>query len=180
SHRAREGERLHYPEREHHAEADWLRLPVTGISWEDARAYAAWLSSSGRLPGARLCEMHEWERAARGADTRLYPQGDRLEPGDANFDQAYGRKPPAFGPDEVGSHPASDSPFGVADLTGNVWEWVRSEVEPQSAFYSGGSFYQDFISARVNNHVSGEPQQRSPLIGLRLCADPPVPDPAGS
>ncbi len=177
---ALEGERLHYPAREHHAHQDWLRLPVTGISWEDARAYAAWLSGSGLVPGARLCELHEWERAARGADSRLYPQGDRLEPGDANFDRTYGQKSLAFGPDEVGSHPTSDSPFGVSDLSGNVWEWVRSAAEPQNALYSGGSFYQDFVSARVNNHARGEPLQRSPLIGLRICADPPVPDPSDS
>ncbi|PTL77062.1 SUMF1/EgtB/PvdO family nonheme iron enzyme [Vitiosangium sp. GDMCC 1.1324] len=176
--RVREGERVHYLERERHIEQDWLRFPVTGISQDDARAYAGWLSRSGRLPGARLCEMHEWERAGRGADARLYPQGDRLEPGDANFDRAYGQKALAFGPDEVGSHPASDSPFGIADLSGNAWEWIHVAAEPQAAFYSGGSFYQDFISARVNNHVDGEPSQRSPLVGLRICADPPVPDPA--
>ncbi|HEX5751989.1 MAG TPA: SUMF1/EgtB/PvdO family nonheme iron enzyme [Archangium sp.] len=174
---AREGEPVRYLERERNAEQDWLRMPVSGVSWEDARAYAAWLSGSGQLPGARLCEVHEWERAARGADARIYPHGDRLEPGDANFDRAYGQKVLAFGPDEVGSHPASDSPFGIADLTGNVWEWNQVAAEPTAALYSGGSFYQDVISNRSNNHVRGEPSQRTALIGLRICADPPVPDP---
>ena len=174
---AREGERLHYQQREHRESVDWSRLPVTGISREDARAYAAWMSGSGQLPGARLCELREWERAARGADARIYPHGDRLEPDDANFDRTYGRQQLAFGPDEVGSHPGSDSPFGVSDLSGNVWEWVYASAEPRTPFYSGGSFYQDVISARVNNHVTSEPQHRSSLIGLRLCADPPVPDP---
>nr|WP_249039720.1 SUMF1/EgtB/PvdO family nonheme iron enzyme [Archangium gephyra] len=176
TYRAREGERVHYLERTRLAEQDWLRFPVTGISWDDAQAYAAWLSRSGRLPGARLCDTHEWERAARGADARLYPQGDRLEPADANFDRTHGQQPLAFGPDEVGSHPSSHSPFEVADLSGNVWEWVRWSAMPQAAIYSGGSFYQDFISARVNNHSFGEATQRSPLVGMRVCADPPVPD----
>ncbi|HVG61769.1 MAG TPA: SUMF1/EgtB/PvdO family nonheme iron enzyme [Hyalangium sp.] len=178
AYQAREGERVSYLERDRRTDQDWLRFPVTGVSWDDALAYVAWLSRTGRLPGARLCEMHEWERAARGADARLYPHGDRLEPDDANFDRTYGQKALAFGPDEAGSHPTSDSPFGVADLSGNAWEWVSMAVQPQSHFYSGGSFYQDFLSARSNNHARGEPSQRSPLVGLRICADPPVPDPA--
>lgn len=176
AYRVREGERLHYLERTRLADQDWLRLPVTGISWDDAQAYVAWLSRSGRLPGARLCDTHEWERAARGADARLYPQGNRMEPEDANFDRTYGQQALAFGPDEVGSHPSSHSPFDVADLSGNVWEWVRWSAMPQAAIYSGGSFYQDFISARVTNHSFNEASLRSPLVGLRVCADPPVPD----
>jgi formylglycine-generating enzyme required for sulfatase activity len=178
AYRAREGERVRYLERERRADQDWLRFPVAGISWEDAQAYAAWLSGSGQLPGARLCDLHEWERAARGADARLYPQGDRLEPDDANFDRTYGQKPLAFGPDEVGSHPTSDSPFGVSDLSGNVWEWVRVATDPRAVYHAGGSFYQDAVTARVDNHVNGEPSQRQPTIGLRICADPPVPDPS--
>ncbi len=176
--RAREEERVQYLERERRTAQDWLRFPVAAISWDDAQAYAAWLSRSGQLPGARLCDMHEWERAARGADARLYPQGDRLEPDDANFDQTYGQKPLAFGPDEVGSHPTSDSPFGVSDLSGNVWEWVRVAADPRAVYHSGGSYYQDRIAARANNHVDGESSQRQPTVGLRLCADPPVPDPS--
>jgi formylglycine-generating enzyme required for sulfatase activity len=176
--RAREGERMHYLQRKTRADQDWLRFPVSGISWEDAQAYAAWLSRTGRLPGARLCEVHEWERAARGADSRLYPHGDVLNPDDANFDRTYEKRPAAFGPDEVGSHPASDSPFGISDLSGNVWEWVAMAAEPQSAFYSGGSFYQDALSARSNNHAAGEVTQRSVFIGLRLCATPATPTPS--
>ncbi|WP_343213384.1 protein kinase domain-containing protein [Archangium violaceum] len=174
----REGERVHYPERTRFVDQDWLRFPVSGVSWHDAQAYVAWLSRSGKLPGARLCEIYEWERAARGADARLYPHGYELGPEDANFDRAYGQKNLAFGPDEVGSHPASDSPFGVSDLSGNVWEWVHLNAMPGSTFYSGGSYYQSFIDARSNNHYTNrDPSLRTPLVGLRVCADPPVPDP---
>ncbi|SEM24755.1 Serine/threonine protein kinase [Stigmatella aurantiaca] len=174
---AREGQPMTYLERTHRSEQDWLRFPVSGISWEDARAYAAWLGQSGRLPGARLCDVYEWERAARGADTRIYPHGDVLEPDDANFDITYGQKTLAFGPDMVGSHPASDSPFGIADLAGNVWEWNTVAAEPTVALYSGGSFYQSLVAARSSNHARGEPAQRTPHVGLRICAPPPVPDP---
>jgi len=85
------------------------------VSFDDARAYAAWLSSTGRVAGARLCTDHEWERVARGADGRLYAHGDRIEPDDANIDVTHKRIPLAIGPDEVGTHPRSNSPFGVSD-----------------------------------------------------------------
>jgi serine/threonine protein kinase/formylglycine-generating enzyme required for sulfatase activity len=168
----RTGERLRYPGRRERAEQDLLRLPVTGISVDDAEAYAAWLDRTGRLPGARLCDEHEWERAARGADDRPYPHGDRLFPDDANHDATYGRDPLSFGPDEAGVHPLSDSPFGVADLAGSVWEWVRSVSGREQVVMRGGSFYQDQISARSDNRQPGEPTLRSARIGLRLCARP--------
>ena len=72
---ARRGEPLCRPKRSVRRCQDWLRLPVAGIAWEDAQAYVAWLAS-GRVPGARLCAEREWERAARGADGRLYAHGD--------------------------------------------------------------------------------------------------------
>ena len=49
---------------------------------------------------------------ARGADDREFPGGDFLDPDDANFDETYAREPASMGPDEVGSYPASRSPFG--------------------------------------------------------------------
>src|SRR5262249_50657734 len=122
AHSARVGELFHYRERSRRADQDWLRFPVTGISWKDANAYVDWLNRTGRVPGARLCDEHEWERAARGADDRRYPHGDQLGRDDANYDATYERKTLAFGPDEVGSHPQSVSPFGLSDMAGNVWE----------------------------------------------------------
>lgn len=173
--RAREGQRVHYPERDHRADQDWLRFPVAGISWADARAYLTWLDRSGRLRGARFCDEREWEHAARGADGRDYPNGNRLAPDDANVAITYGRKSLAFGPDEVGAHPASDSPFGVADLAGNVWEWMSAYTSREQAAFGGGSFYQEAFAARGLNHGDGEPLQRDPLTGLRVCAPPPEP-----
>jgi len=165
------GQPMHYRDRALRAAQDWLDFPVTGVSFTDALAYVAWLASSGRVPGARLCDEREWERAARGADDRIYPHGDVLEPDDANIDLTYGQHTLAFGPDTVGSHAASDSPFGVADLSGNVWEWMRSSTEPTRPRYGGGSFYQDILSARSNNRLRSDPELRSPLIGMRVCAD---------
>ncbi|NPD26873.1 bifunctional serine/threonine-protein kinase/formylglycine-generating enzyme family protein [Corallococcus exiguus] len=171
---ARSGEPIRYPGRAHRAVQDWLRFPVSAISLEDARAYVAWLDRTGRLPGARLCTEYEWERAARGADDRLFPAGDLLAPDDANFDETHGRQPLGFGPDEVGSHPASVSPFGVMDLAGNVIEWVRSVRSPDEAVARGGSWYYDRISNRSNSRMPNEPLLRDIRIGLRVCASFPA------
>ncbi|WP_095956922.1 SUMF1/EgtB/PvdO family nonheme iron enzyme [Corallococcus macrosporus] len=168
---ARAGEPLRYARRALRAEQDWLRFPVSGITFADAEAYAAWLSESGRVPGARLCSELEWERAARGVDGREYPHGDSLAPDDANIDTTYGKQPGGFGPDEVGSHPASRSPFGVDDMSGNVWEWTRSWLEPGKAVARGGSFAFAATSARASNRELPEPSLRDVTVGMRVCAD---------
>jgi formylglycine-generating enzyme required for sulfatase activity len=168
--RVKEGERLHYERRQQRAAQDWLRFPVTGVSFDDAQAYAGWLERSGRLPGARLCSEREWERAARGADDRDYPHGDRLLPDEANFDETYGKEPVAFGPDEVGSHPASRSPFGVDDMAGNALEWVTSTVAKHGCATRGGAYYYGDLTSRLTNRSEAEPNLRHATQGLRICA----------
>jgi formylglycine-generating enzyme required for sulfatase activity len=163
---------LQYPDRATRREVRWVRTPVSGVTVTDARAYAAWMSTSGRLPGARLCTQLEWERAARGADGRLYPPGDMIEPDDANIDVTYGRLAQSFGADEVGAHPRSDSPFGVADLFGNVWELVETGI-PSVVKMRGGTYYHGAASGQSANREFAEAALRSPWTGLRLCADPP-------
>jgi formylglycine-generating enzyme required for sulfatase activity len=172
SYSVRDGEPLRYGKRDRRAVQDWLRFPVSAISFEDSLAYVAWLDRTGRVPGARVCTEREWERATRGADGRRYPGGDWLAPDDANIDVTYGREPWGFGPDEVGSHPRSRSPFGVDDLAGNVWEWTRSDVEPQKPSSQGGSWYQSDITAHSANRDVVEPTQREAVTGLRVCATP--------
>jgi formylglycine-generating enzyme required for sulfatase activity len=167
------GQRLLYAKRERRGSQDWLRFPVTGISFEDAEAYVAWLGRTGRVPGARLCTELEWERAARGEDGREFPHGDVLAPDDANVDMTYGKEPGGFGPDEVGSHPASRSPFGVEDLAGNAFEWTRSAVEPGRVVARGGAYYFAAGSARVANRELPERTLRDITVGLRVCADVP-------
>jgi formylglycine-generating enzyme required for sulfatase activity len=168
-HRVTEGEPLTYQGRRVHQHVRWERLPVSGISYDDARAYTAWLDRTGRVPGARVCRRVEWERAARGADGRSFPHGETLRPGDANFDETYGQLAVALGPDEVGSFPASDSPFAVVDMVGNVWEWTADE--DGAPWYKGGGYYQERINALTSNANHAEPSQRNVRIGLRVCAD---------
>ena len=169
---AETGQRLHYEHRAKRGDQDWTRFPVSAVSYEDAVAFAAWLDRTHRLPGARLCDEYEWERAARGADGRTFPSGAALAPDDANIDVTYGRDPLAFGPDEVGSHPGSRSPVGADDMAGNVWEWTRSVQDPQVPVVRGGSWYTAETSARSMNREYGEPTTRHSSVGVRLCATP--------
>lgn len=168
--RALEGQPIRYPHRSDHAEQDWRRFPVTAISADDAEAYAAWLRSTGRLPGARLCTEVEWERAARGADGRSFPHDKPLGPGDANIDLTHGKE--GLGPDEVGSHPASRSPFGVDDLAGNAFEWTRSSLGEGEFVIRGGSYFHDRKTAQVANRNAYARTWRDATLGMRLCADP--------
>jgi eukaryotic-like serine/threonine-protein kinase len=172
---ARTGQMLHYDERERRQDQDWLRFPVTAISFDEAQAYTQWLDRAGRVPGARLCTEREWERAARGADHRAFPGGERLAPDDANFNLTYGRKLPAMGPDEVGAHSAnttntSDSPFGVHDMAGNVWELTSSTEQGGTPVAKGGCFRQARDINRADNRASVTAASRSAFIGFRVCA----------
>lgn len=96
--------------------------PVTLVTFADAVAYCVWLGT--RLGRAvRLPSEAEWERAARGGvDGRRYPWGDEIDPSRSNFlpDAALKRM---RGTRPVGTFPAN--PYGLHDMSGNVWEWVN-------------------------------------------------------
>ncbi|HEX3760133.1 MAG TPA: SUMF1/EgtB/PvdO family nonheme iron enzyme, partial [Kofleriaceae bacterium] len=173
---AREGEPLVYAGRTARREIRWETAPVSGISFDDARAYAAWLARAGRVPGARLCTEREWERAARGADGRIWAHGNRIDPDDANLDVTYHRDVLSWGPDPVGAHPASTSPFGLVDTVGNVWEWVEPAPSPtpgaHEATVRGGSWFQGNASAQAANREQSSAEIHSSLYGLRICATP--------
>ena len=97
------------------------QLPVTRVRWSEASAFCA-------SRGARLPTEFEWEAAASGPQGRRYTWGDSLDRTAAALDAT------ATGPSRVGAHPRGNTPEGVADLIGNVWEWTSSRLEP----YPGG------------------------------------------
>lgn len=96
------------------------RRPVTGLRWHEANAYALSL-------GKRLPTEAEWEYAARGNDKRQYPWGPQWRSNAANVGSEVGHIA------NVDQFSLNVSPFGVADMVGNVWEWTSSDL----AMYSG-------------------------------------------
>jgi formylglycine-generating enzyme required for sulfatase activity len=98
-----------------------LDHPVVEVSWNDARTYCRWLSAATDRP-FRLPSEAEWEKAARGADGRVFPWGDSYEVGSCNIGGT------ATTP--VGSFPRDLSPYGCVDMAGNVEEWTTSRSEP--------------------------------------------------
>ena len=166
-HTALWGEPFRYAERPHRRDQDWSRFPAIGVRPDAAEAYAAWLDRSGRLPGARLCREDEWERAARGADDRVTPNGRRLEGDDANLDITY-TELSERGPDEVGSHPRSRSPFGLEDVVGNAFE-ITHGLRAGTYVTRGGTYFHDRKTACLPNRQVVTPDLADPSTGLRLC-----------
>jgi formylglycine-generating enzyme required for sulfatase activity len=98
------------------------KFPVTFVSLEDARAFAAWRSKRDGVE-YRLPTEQEWEYAARnGSANNLYPWGDKWDESKAVLDEPS--------PRAVGSMPGGQNKWGVQDLIGNVWEWTSSEPAP--------------------------------------------------
>ncbi len=146
-------------------------LPVTGITWFEARQYAASV-------GKRLPTEKEWEYAARGTDERLYPWGNTYNPSFANVKEANrGKALP------VGKFPGGASPFGVMDLAGNVIEWTESDSfrYPDSPareadlkpgkIIRGGSFRASKIGAMVTTRFVLQQNEARPDLGFRCAKD---------
>ena len=164
--------------------------PVATVSWTDALAYARWLETTlrewpetppelGRLLRDEwrisLPTEAEWEKAARGLDGRVYPWGNEPRQDRAN----YGRRSTA----PVGSFACPECPFGLLDMSGNVWELTRSPYQAYPYDESddrerldadalwvmrGGSFDDSEQNVRTAIRGGADPGVRRPSIGFRL------------
>ena len=137
-------------------------LPVTMVSLFDARNHCEALDK-------RLPTEQEWEKAARGSDGRIYPWGNEFDvmaavTGETNF-----RGQPAQ-PLMVGSRAKGKSPFGVMDMSGNVWEWTSS-FDGRYSILKGGSFVEDRDFAMSTGRLLSIPDDAKEYVGFRCVKD---------
>jgi gamma-glutamyl hercynylcysteine S-oxide synthase len=155
--------------------ADEQRLPVVGISWYEACAYARWV-------GKRLPEDAEWTKAAAWPvesspgriAQRRYPWGESFDVRRAHL---YGSG--RLAPVAVDEFPSGTSVGGVHQLIGNVWEWTATplahvadptlHVSESVMSIRGGAFDTYFENQATSHYQSGEHAlSRRPNIGFRL------------
>jgi len=170
------------------------RHPVVYVNALEAERFCEWLS---RLEGRkyRLPTEAEWEYAARGLDGRSYPWGTDLDAGhyanfadsrsnfawrDGRIDDGWPQSSP------VGSFPKGSSPFGIEDLSGNVFEWCFDGFEPykgkdvqnprsagnkQRRIYRGGSWKSRAASLRACARHFNSPDYSSNDVGFRIVCE---------
>jgi len=147
-------------------------LPCVRINWYEAEAYARW--RGGRLPSEA-----EWEYAARGPQSLIYPWGDTFDPGKANVVDSQGLV-------AVGSYPAGASWVGAFDMAGNAMEWVQDWLDvnyyrnsagenppgPQTGsrkVEKGGWWGSNpFVARAAYRHFEDPPDYKDGHIGFRI------------
>lgn len=170
--------------------------PVVNVSWNDAMEYCKWFNETFKSDlGDLLLHLPteaEWEKAARGSYGNEWPWGNEFDPNKCN--SAEGRKRQTT-PVSAYSALGGDSPYGCADMVGNVWEWcndwfsdseykgrlsdtpVLNPKGPQKGtrrVLRGGSFSYYRNGARCAYRFNILPDVRANNIGFRLVVSPSI------
>ena len=160
--------------------------PVNGVDWFQSSTYCRWAKK-------RLCTEGEWEKAARGTDGRRFPWGSD-EPNsrytyiDSGMDEGEGERPwPVLSYTwPVCYRPSGNSPYGLCDMAGNVWEWVADwydegyyssspELNPKGPdkgklrVIRGGRFYRIGFFLGSCRRSFFETEDLFPYLGFRCC-----------
>lgn len=160
--------------------------PVVGVSWHEARAYCAWLSAQAQQT-FRLPTEAEWEAAARGKEARRYPYGPDFDVTRSNTFESHIRRTTP-----VGIFPGGETPAGLVDMSGNVYDWTTSIYDPERFPYPyraddgrenstdtaarrvvrGGSWNFDQDVARAACRYGSRPDGWNGSIGFRVVRVP--------
>jgi formylglycine-generating enzyme required for sulfatase activity len=156
---------------------DWL--PMIGVSWYEAYAYCNWLAAKSHWP-YRLPTSLEWEKAARGTEGHVYPWGNERQKVQCNvYGIGMGQT------SRVGLYsPQSDSPYGAADMIGNVSEWCltrwnKDSLAPPNDDPDGdgprvrhGGSWASANLVRPSTRIRGDPTFTSNYVGFRVARSP--------
>lgn len=157
------------------------QYPAVCVSWWSAHAFAA-------FEGKRLPTALEWEAAARGTDGRLFPWGDDPSGADVNCADAWVERPLVtyqawyrdFAEDAVrrawitpvGQRDGNISPFGIADMAGNCWEWTATSLgDPGEAVICGGSYDNPMRAVQTSSKGLYRKRGASNAVGFRCVQD---------
>jgi len=150
--------------------------PVVSVSWHDAIEYCKWLSETlrGEISDLviRLPTEAEWEKAARGEGGNEWPWGNEFDPAKCNSNELEvdiyeGNTTP------VGVYsPQGDSPYGAADMVGNVWEWCHSLYKPYPYRAKDGRENESGSEPRVQRGGSWEHEREYVRAASRFECNP--------